>query len=46
MMGYKMMSSDVAASNVIDVANLPKGLYLVRLRDKYDNVTVRKIVKK
>lgn len=46
MMGYKMMSSDVAASNVIDVANLPKGLYLVRLRDRDDNVTVRKIVKK
>ena len=45
-MGIKIMSHDVVSSDIIDVADLPEGLYMVRITDSDDNVIVKKIVKK
>lgn len=45
-MGTKLMSHDMRTSNIIDMTDLPNGLYLVRIIDDDDNVIVRKIVKK
>lgn len=45
-MGSKILSQNMTSSNIVNVADLPHGFYLVRILDNDDNVIVRKIVKK
>lgn len=46
MMGRKLMSHDATVSNIVDIADLPDGLYIVRILDEDDSVTVRKVAKR
>ena len=46
MMGNKIMSQEVNSSKLVNIADLPNGLYLVRIFDNDNNIIVRKIVKK
>ena len=45
-MGSKIMSHNVTSSNVIDVTNIPDGLYFVRILDDDGNVIVKKLIKR